>query len=86
VLHRLCRAGAGDIPVVVGGIIPPADAASLRAQGVAAVFTPTDFSITAIIGRIVEVIRQAHKLKPRPGQPGDPAGAARPAGATPIEG
>jgi (2R)-ethylmalonyl-CoA mutase len=35
---------------------------------VAAVFTPADFGITAIIGRIVEVIRQAHKLKPRPAQ------------------
>jgi ethylmalonyl-CoA mutase len=65
VLRRLRAAGAGDIPVVAGGIIPPADAASLLAQGVAAVFTPADFSITAIIGRIVEVIRQAHKLQPR---------------------
>jgi (2R)-ethylmalonyl-CoA mutase len=61
VLRQLGQAGAGDIPVVVGGIIPPADAASLRAQGVAAVFTPADFGITAIIGRIVEVIRQARK-------------------------
>ena len=65
VLRRLREAGAGDIPVVVGGIIPPADAASLRSQGVAAVFTPADFGITAIIGRIVEVIRRAHKLQPR---------------------
>jgi len=81
VLRRLRAADAGDIPVVVGGIIPPADAASLRAQGVAAVFTPADFGITAIIGRIVEVIRQAHKLQPQPGQPGDPAGAAHPASA-----
>ena len=72
VLRRLDEAGAGDIPVVVGGIIPPADAASLRAQGVAAVFTPRDFGITAIIGRIVEVIRLAHKLPPLPG----PAGPA----------
>jgi len=79
VLRRLDLAGAADIPVVVGGIIPPADAASLLAQGVAAVFTPADFGITPIIGRIVEVIRQAHKLKPRPG---DLAGAAHPASAT----
>ena len=64
VLRRLRAAGAGDIPVVVGGIIPPADAASLRAQGVAAVFTPADFGITAIIGRIVDEIRLAHKLPP----------------------
>src|SRR6266704_1747159 len=67
VLGRLREAGAGDIPVVVGGIIPPAVAASLRAQGVAAVFPPRDFGITAIIGRIVEVIRLAHKLPPLPG-------------------
>ena len=65
VLRRLRLAGAEDIPVVVGGIIPPADAASLRSQGVAAVFTPADFGITAIIGRIVEVIRLAHKLQPQ---------------------
>jgi (2R)-ethylmalonyl-CoA mutase len=69
VLRRLRQAGAADIPVVVGGIIPPADAASLRSQGVAAVFTPRDFGITAIVGRIVEVIRRAHKLQPWPGRP-----------------
>ena len=66
VLRRLREAGAGDIPVVVGGIIPPADARDLRAQGVAAVFTPRDFGITAIIGRIVDEIRLAHKLQPWP--------------------
>jgi (2R)-ethylmalonyl-CoA mutase len=64
VLRRLRQAGAGDIPVVVGGIIPPADAGRLRAQGVAAVFTPADFGITAIVGRIVDVIRRARALEP----------------------
>ena len=64
VLGRLREAGAGDIPVVAGGIIPPADAASLLAQGAAAIFTPADFGITAIIGRIVDEIRLAHKLQP----------------------
>jgi (2R)-ethylmalonyl-CoA mutase len=49
---------------VVGGIIPPADAGRLRAQGVAAVFTPADFGITAIVGRIVDVIRRARGLEP----------------------
>ncbi len=82
VLRRLRLAGAEDIPVVVGGIIPPADAASLRAQGVAAVFTPADFGITAIIGRVVDVIRLAHKLPPWPSRPNDLAGA----GVTAIEG
>jgi len=64
VLRRLRRLKAADIPVVVGGIIPPADARDLRAQGVAAVFTPADFGITAIVGRIVDVIRRAHGLDP----------------------
>ena len=64
VLRGLRRAGAADLPVVAGGIIPPEDAESLRAQGVAAVFTPADFGITTIIGRIVGEIRRAHDLKP----------------------
>ncbi|MFE2639744.1 protein meaA [Streptomyces scopuliridis] len=64
VLARLREAGAGDIPVIVGGIIPNADAEELRAAGVAAVFTPKDFGITEIIGRIVDEIRTANKLDP----------------------
>ncbi|MFD8969775.1 protein meaA [Streptomyces sp. NPDC059568] len=64
VLARLREAGAGDIPVVVGGIIPSGDAEELRAAGVAAVFTPKDFGITGIIGRIVDEIRKANKLDP----------------------
>ncbi|KUL52192.1 protein meaA [Streptomyces sp. NRRL F-4489] len=64
VLDRLRRAGAPDLPVVVGGIIPAADAAALREAGVAAVFTPKDFGITEIIGRIVDEIRTANQLDP----------------------
>ncbi|MFB6567721.1 MULTISPECIES: protein meaA [Streptomyces] len=64
VLDRLRRAGAGDLPVIVGGIIPSADAAALREAGVAAVFTPKDFGITEIIGRIVDEIRTANQLDP----------------------
>jgi len=71
VLRRLRGAGAADLPVVVGGIIPAADAQSLRAMGVAAVFTPRDYGITAIIGRIVDEIRLAHKLQPWPGHRSD---------------
>ncbi len=64
VLERLRRSGGGDIPVIVGGIIPSADERALRAAGVAAVFTPKDFGITEIIGRIVDEIRKANKLDP----------------------
>ncbi|MBU3867360.1 protein meaA [Streptomyces sp. 4503] len=64
VLDRLRDAGAQEIPVIVGGIIPAGDAATLRAAGVAAVFTPKDFGITEIIGRIVDEIRAANTLPP----------------------
>ena len=69
VLRLLRRAGAEGLPLVVGGIIPAADAESLRAEGVAAVFTPGDFGITTIIGRIVDEIRLAHQLHPWRGRP-----------------
>ncbi|MCU1691911.1 MAG: mutB [Frankiales bacterium] len=64
VLKGLQEAGAGDVPVVVGGIIPDADARRLREQGVAAVFTPKDFSLTDIMREVVEVIRAANGLEP----------------------
>ncbi|MEU8952724.1 protein meaA [Streptomyces sp. NPDC048518] len=64
VLERLREAGAPDIPVIAGGIIPNSDAEDLKAAGVAAVFTPKDFGITEIIGRIVDEIRKANKLDP----------------------
>lgn len=40
VVDALRELGAGDVPVVVGGIIPERDHAVLRAHGVEAVFTP----------------------------------------------
>jgi (2R)-ethylmalonyl-CoA mutase len=63
VLEGLREAGLSDVPVIVGGIIPGADARALEAQGVAAVFTPKDFGLTEIMDRIVDVIRAAHGLE-----------------------
>jgi len=62
VLCRLRAAGIGHVPVVVGGIIPAADARALQQQGVAAVFTPRDFGLTAVVDRVVDVVRAAHGL------------------------
>jgi (2R)-ethylmalonyl-CoA mutase len=62
VLDGLKAAGAGELPVIVGGIIPERDAAALRAMGVAAVFTPKDFGLTEIMGGIVDVIRASRGL------------------------
>jgi len=62
VVDGLRAAGAGDIPVIVGGIIPPDDAAKLRDRGVARVFTPKDYELTEIMDEIVTVIREVHSL------------------------
>lgn len=52
VLKRLAAAGL-DTPLVVGGIIPEADAAALREMGVAAIYTPKDFNLNRIMFDIV---------------------------------
>jgi (2R)-ethylmalonyl-CoA mutase len=62
VLEGLGGAGLGDVPVVVGGIIPSADVTRLQEMGVAAVFTPKDFGLTEIMGGIVDAIRDANRL------------------------
>ena len=62
VLRGLREAGAGDVPVVVGGIIPEGDAVLLKQQGVAAVFTPKDFGLNDIMGQFVEIIRAGRGL------------------------
>ncbi|GAA1761425.1 protein meaA [Nostocoides vanveenii] len=60
ILDGLRAADAGEIPVVVGGIIPESDGAKLRELGVAAVFTPKDFGLNEIMARFVEIIRSAN--------------------------
>jgi (2R)-ethylmalonyl-CoA mutase len=55
---RLLRDEGVDVPVVVGGIIPVADAESLREAGVAGVYTPKDFDVNKIMGEIVELVGQ----------------------------
>ena len=50
------RAEGVDIPVVVGGIIPRADAQSLRHLGVAAVYTPKDYRVSEVIGAIADLV------------------------------
>jgi ethylmalonyl-CoA mutase len=62
VLVGLEEAGIGDVPVVVGGIIPDSDARKLIDAGVAAVYTPKDFGLTEIMSGIVDAIREAHDL------------------------
>ena len=50
------RAAGSEVPVVVGGIIPPSDAAVLVDAGVAKVFTPKDFALGEIMEDLVDVV------------------------------
>ena len=59
VLDELRSAGA-DVPVVVGGIIPRADAHALLTAGVARVYTPKDFEISKIMGDLVDLVAEHH--------------------------
>jgi len=56
VMRRLREEGLDDVPVVVGGIIPPEDAATLEGLGVAAVYTPKNFQLDAIMRDIVRLV------------------------------
>ncbi len=64
ILRRMRAAGAADVPVVVGGIIPESDGARLRSLGVAEVFTPKDFGLNDIIARFVAIVRAGRGLAP----------------------
>ena len=48
------------IPVIVGGIIPEEDAEKLRAEGVAAVYTPRDYDVLRVLREMVEIAAAAH--------------------------
>ncbi len=58
VVERMRKEGLEDVPVVVGGIIPPEDAKTLKAMGVAAVYTPKDFQLNDIMADIVKLVSE----------------------------
>ena len=61
VLERMRKLGLSGVPVVVGGIIPPQDAETLKAAGVARVYTPKDYEITRIMADIVELVATEYR-------------------------
>ncbi|MCA1939941.1 MAG: protein meaA [Caenispirillum bisanense] len=61
VMDRMRQAGLGDIPVVVGGIIPQEDERTLKAAGVARVYTPKDYDLTQIMADIIDLVDQETK-------------------------
>ncbi len=63
---RLLREDGVDAPVVVGGIIPAADAKTLEEAGVARVYTPKDFDLNRIMGEIADLLAERAATAPAP--------------------
>ncbi len=63
VIDALSEAGVEDVPVVVGGIIPEADAEALRQAGIAAVYTPKDWNLNGMMRDIIELVAERHGIK-----------------------
>jgi (2R)-ethylmalonyl-CoA mutase len=59
-IYLLKSRGAGDVALVMGGIIPEADRTALLELGVKAVFTPKDSNLGEIVGRIIAIAGPEH--------------------------
>ncbi len=59
VIARMKEAGIDDVPVVVGGIIPPQDASALKSAGVAEVYTPKDFELNRIMSDLCRIVEDS---------------------------
>ncbi len=84
VMARLRLEGLAHIPLVVGGIISGEDAHVLKNLGVAAIYTPKDFALDAIMADIVRVVDrslaradEAAREAPPPPRPVERAGRRR---------
>ena len=63
VVTRLRDAGLDGVPVVVGGIIPPDDAAELKESGVAAVYTPKDFELNQVMSDVLRIVERSNEAE-----------------------
>jgi (2R)-ethylmalonyl-CoA mutase len=59
VVERMKKAGLDDVPIVVGGIVPPEDAKLLEDYGVAAVYTPKDYELNRIMADVVRIVENS---------------------------
>ncbi|PJE28714.1 (R)-ethylmalonyl-CoA mutase [Pseudooceanicola antarcticus] len=53
VLRRMKDAGMAHVPLILGGIIPDADAKALLSMGVARIYTPKDFALNRIMSDVI---------------------------------
>ncbi|MBI3274641.1 MAG: cobalamin B12-binding domain-containing protein, partial [Methylocystis sp.] len=59
VIRLMKDRGLDKVPLVVGGIIPPADEKRLRDEGVAAVYTPKNYDLNAIMTDLAHIIERS---------------------------
>jgi (2R)-ethylmalonyl-CoA mutase len=62
VFEAMREAGVESVPVVVGGIIPEADAEALRELGVAAVYTPKDWDLNQMMRDIIALVAERNGI------------------------
>ena len=58
-ISELRKVGLENVPLIVGGIIPPEDERALKQMGVRRVYTPKDFKITSIMSDVVDTVEDA---------------------------
>jgi ethylmalonyl-CoA mutase len=63
-IQGLLAAEEVDATLVIGGIIPPDDAAALRASGVAAIYTPKNGDMNHILAEVLDLVRARKGLDP----------------------
>jgi (2R)-ethylmalonyl-CoA mutase len=62
IIEKLREVGLSHVPIVLGGIIPEADARALEQKGVARVYTPKDFALNNIMSGLVDLV--ANRAQP----------------------
>jgi (2R)-ethylmalonyl-CoA mutase len=72
IVQRLREAGMGDVPVVVGGIIPAEDVNVLKQCGASAIYTPKDFQLNDIMVGIVKLVDEKAAEQVKQGIPVPP--------------
>ncbi len=60
VAKRMKDEGLTHIPLVVGGIIPPEDEATLLSEGVAAVYTPKNYELNSIMRDLARIVDECN--------------------------
>jgi len=62
VMQNMEKRGIGDIPLILGGIIPRDDIPEMHKAGVKKVYTPEDFDLNKIMMEIVDVVAAANHI------------------------